>query len=131
MRTLGAFALIHDVEAKILLCHRTDLDMWNLPGGRVEPAEAPWKAVAREVHEETGLYVCVDELIGVYWVSHKQDLVFTFRCHIVGGTLRTTPEADQVCWFAVQHLPANTLPRHAQRIQDAHSRAHAVLLSIQ
>ena len=131
MRTLGAFALIRDAETKILLCHRTDLDIWNLPGGRVEPEEAPWEAVVREVHEETGLHVRVDELIGVYWVLRKQDLVFTFHCHIVGGKMRTTPEADDVCWFAVQDLPANTLARHVQRIHDSHPRSGTVHLSAQ
>jgi len=28
-------------------------DLWNLPGGGLEPGEAPWKAVIREVREET------------------------------------------------------------------------------
>ena len=131
MATLGAFAVIRDEETKILLCHRTDRDWWNLPGGRVEPHEAPWQAVVREVYEETGLQVDIDQLIGVYWVHRKQDLVFTFTCHIVGGAVRTTPEADQLCWFAVEDLPANTLARHVQRIQDSVACSRVVSLAIQ
>ncbi len=37
MGALGAFALLYDGEGRILLCHRRDADVWNLPGGQVEP----------------------------------------------------------------------------------------------
>ena len=56
---MGAFAVIFDAEANVLLCHRTDRDAWNLPGGKVEAGEAPWEAAVREVHEEIGLHVRV------------------------------------------------------------------------
>jgi 8-oxo-dGTP pyrophosphatase MutT (NUDIX family) len=68
MHTIGAFALIFDDTNRVLLCHRTDRDMWNLPGGRVESHESPWAAVAREVEEEVGLRVRVKRLLGVYSV---------------------------------------------------------------
>ena len=42
----GAFAIIYDDERRVLLCHRRDVDAWNLPGGRVEDNEAPWDAAA-------------------------------------------------------------------------------------
>ena len=38
----------------------------GLPGGAVEPEEEPVDALAREVHEETGLVVAVGGLVGVY-----------------------------------------------------------------
>jgi hypothetical protein len=31
--TIGAFAIIADAENRILWCLRTDLNIWNLPGG--------------------------------------------------------------------------------------------------
>jgi mutator protein MutT len=131
MPTLGAFAVIFDEQARILLCHRTDRDMWNLPGGRVEPHEAPWQAVVREVEEETGLRVHVEELIGVYVIPQKQDVVFNFLCRKTGGTLRLSAEADQLWWFPSTDIPSNTLPRHIERIQDAYSRARSVYLKVQ
>ena len=131
MATLGAFAAIFDEQTRILLCHRTDRDMWNLPGGRVEPHEAPWQAVVREVEEETGLLVYVEELIGVYAVPQKQDIVFDFLCRKSGGTLRLSEEADQLSWFHQKDVPSNTLPRHIERIHDAYSRSRSVCLKIQ
>src|SRR5438132_1020880 len=42
---IGAFAVILDEQQRVLLCHRRDYDLWNLPGGRVESGESPWDAV--------------------------------------------------------------------------------------
>lgn len=50
----GAFAIIRDDRGGVLVSHRRDADLWNLPGGTVEPGETPWEAVVREVREETG-----------------------------------------------------------------------------
>jgi mutator protein MutT len=131
MPTLGAFAVIFDEEARILLCHRTDGDVWNLPGGKVESDEAPWDAVVREVEEETGLRVQVEKLIGVYTIPQKQDLVFNFLCRTTGGKLRGSAESDRLDWFRSDEIPANTLPRHVERIKHAYSDFSSVRLEIQ
>ena len=39
--TIGAFAIIPAGEHGIVLCHRTDMNYWNFPGGAVESGEAP------------------------------------------------------------------------------------------
>ncbi len=38
---IGVFAIIFDRKKRILFCHRTDCDLWNLPGGALEKGEAP------------------------------------------------------------------------------------------
>jgi ADP-ribose pyrophosphatase YjhB (NUDIX family) len=38
---------------------------WTLPGGRVEHGEDPYDTVVREVAEETGYQVRVEQLLGV------------------------------------------------------------------
>ena len=47
---------------RVLLCHRSPQrrwypDVWDLPGGHVEPGELPGAALARELHEELGIDV--------------------------------------------------------------------------
>ena len=47
---------------RVLLCHRSPRrrwypDVWDLPGGHVEPGELPGAALARELHEELGIDV--------------------------------------------------------------------------
>ena len=70
----GAFAIICDEKRRVLLCHRRDIDAWNLPGGRVEEGEAPWDAAIRETREEVGLEVEVTRLTGLYWRPEKVHL---------------------------------------------------------
>jgi len=101
-----------------LLCHRTDRDFWNLPGGGVEHGETPWQAVIREVKEEVGLHVVVNKLLGVYKDPTRDDLVFSFACIIVGGELTLTDEADAIDYFVFEQIPANTFENHVFRIRD-------------
>jgi 8-oxo-dGTP diphosphatase len=58
--SIGAFAVIFDAQGRVLLCHRRDMDVWNLPGGGVESGELPTETVVRETREETGLEVAVE-----------------------------------------------------------------------
>ena len=120
---LGAFAVVFDDEGRLLVCHRRDLDVWDLPGGGVEAGEAPWDAVVREVAEETGLEVRVDGLTGVY--RKPAELVLVFACGVTGGALRLTEETDAHDWRAVHALPANMSPNHRQRVHDAVAYAAA------
>ncbi len=117
--TLGAFAVITDEAGRVLLCLRRDMPWWNLPGGGVERGELPNEAVVREVREECGLQVVVERLLGFYLKSYSDDLVLTFRCRVVGGRLRPTEEASRCAYFPPDALPANTLPKHVERIRDA------------
>jgi 8-oxo-dGTP diphosphatase len=124
MFTIGAFAVIFDPQGRVLLCHRRDMDMWNLPGGGLEGSELPTEAVLREVREETGLEVEIERLLGVYGKNDK-DLVFTFECRVVGGQLTTTDESDEYGYFTLDQIPLNTSPKHVERIRDAQLRQAA------
>ncbi len=84
---IGVFAIVFDEHGRVLLCHRRDVDLWNLPGGGLEPGETPWDGVVREVREETGLEVAVQRLAGVYSKPEVNEVVFSFVCDVVGGAL--------------------------------------------
>jgi ADP-ribose pyrophosphatase YjhB (NUDIX family) len=117
--TIGAFAIIFDEQGLVLLCHREDLDVWNLPGGRVDSGEMPTDAVIREVMEETGLEVEIERLVGVYGKINKDELDFSFICHRIGGQLSIIDEAGESKFFEVNNLPINTNPKHVERIHDS------------
>jgi 8-oxo-dGTP diphosphatase len=115
----GAFAAIFNDKRQVLLCHRRDIDAWNLPGGRVEDGESPWDAAVREVREEVGLEVEINRLTGLYWKPDRDELVFNFECRIISGQPAQSDEADEVGYFAVEALPPNTGRKHVERIRDA------------
>ncbi|HEX9074502.1 MAG TPA: NUDIX domain-containing protein [Anaerolineae bacterium] len=117
--SIGVFAILFDESGRVLLCHRRDMDVWNLPGGGAASREMPTETAIRETREETGLDVVTVRLVGVYSKSDKDELVFTFHCRPIGGELTTSNETDACQYFAIADIPANTLPKHVERIHDA------------
>ena len=116
--SIGAFAIILDSQERVLLCHRRDYNLWNLPGGGMHYNEAPWECVVREVREEVGLDVEVERLAGVYSKRNQTDLVFSFVCKVVGGEITLTDEADKIEYFSIGDIPKNTSPKQVERIKD-------------
>jgi len=129
--TIGVFGVIFDEQKRILLCHRTDYDLWNLPGGGLEKREPPWEGVIREVREETGFDVEVVKLLGVYSKRDEDNLVFSFLCKIIGGQATLNNEADKIEFFDTDKLPKNTVPKQIERIRDALEHSDKTILKIQ
>jgi 8-oxo-dGTP diphosphatase len=84
---------------------------WSVPGGRREPGETDEAATARELHEETGLVVVVDELLGVVERHAPDGAVYVIRdyaCRLpdeaAAGPARAGDDADEVGWFSPAEL---------------------------
>lgn len=118
MLSIGVFGIITDSDERVLLCHRNDHDLWNLPGGGVLAGESPWDALAREIKEETGLEARPVHLTGVYSKPDKNEIVLSFVCQITGGEITLTDEADKIKYFEVSQIPKNTSPKQVERIKD-------------
>ncbi|MFA6076659.1 MAG: NUDIX domain-containing protein [Candidatus Paceibacterota bacterium] len=128
---IGSFGIIFDERKRVLLVHRRDYDLWNLPGGTLEDFESPKNAVIREVKEETGLDVKVSKLLGVYNKENKNDMAFSFLCEAVGGKITLNDEADRIEYFEVDKLPANSVPKQVERIKDALSNPSEIIFKTQ
>jgi len=113
---VAAYAVITGPDDRILLAHWVEgrRSAWTLPGGGLESGEDPEHAVRREVTEETGYRVVVDELLGIHSrVIPANDrlaadaavplhtLRIVYRAHVVGGRLRHEVEGstDRAEWF--------------------------------
>lgn len=115
---IGSFVVGFDKKCRVLLSHRHDLDIWNLPGGGVENGELPDEAAIRETREETGLKVKIKELVGIYGKPHRDELAFVFVGKVVGGKLKVTAESDNNRYIKIKKIPVNTFPKHVERIWD-------------
>ncbi|MDE3001579.1 MAG: NUDIX domain-containing protein [Gemmatimonadota bacterium] len=118
MFRVGVFGIITDDKDRVLLCHRRDFDLWNLPGGGVDPGESPCGALVREIEEETGLEAAPVHLSGVYSKPDSNEIVFSFFCRVTGGAIRLTDEADRIEYFSPDRIPRNTVPKQVERIRD-------------
>ncbi len=63
-----AQALVRDESGRVLMCHPTYKDDWDLPGGVVEVRESPREAAGREVLEELGLRLPMGRLVLADWL---------------------------------------------------------------
>lgn len=131
MFKVGVFAIITDVEDRILLCHRTDHDLWNLPGGGMEEGETPWEALIREVQEETGLEAVPIKLTQVNSKPETDEVVFTFTCEVTGGALTLNDEADRLEYFTLDQIPHNMSVKQLERLKDYFANKNATTFKTQ
>jgi 8-oxo-dGTP diphosphatase len=116
---VAAYAVIAD-ERGLLLAHWNEEGRtgWTLPGGGIEPGEAPADAVVREVDEETGYAAAVDELLGIdsRVIAPERRLQpargplhllrVVYRAHVTGGELRHEAQGttDMAAWFPLNAI---------------------------
>lgn len=78
---------------------------WAQPGGFLEIDETAEEGAARETLEETGLVVQPTRVVGLYSRPPAAVVVVCYEACIIGGEIRTGPEALQVEPFAVEDIP--------------------------
>jgi ADP-ribose pyrophosphatase YjhB (NUDIX family) len=112
-------------DAEILLVrrnHEPAFGRWAFPSGYVDAGEVVEDAAAREVLEETGVTVRLDELLGVYSEPGNQVVFVAFAGTAIAGEASPGDEAIEVGYFPAGELPELPFP-HDGRVLDAW-RAH-------
>jgi 8-oxo-dGTP diphosphatase len=84
---------------------------WELPGGKVEPGEAPVAALERELREEIGAAVTVGRIWDVLFHAYPAfDLVMlVYACRLVPGEVPRAIEVADLAWVAVSELPSRDI----------------------
>ncbi len=121
---VGAVVVDEDRLLMIRRGHGPAAGEWSVPGGRVERGELMVEALVREVLEETGLEIVVDDYIG--YVERISDDAH-FVIHDFHATafdtepLRAGDDAEEVMWV---DLPAvadlNLVEGLAEFLADHH-----------
>jgi ADP-ribose pyrophosphatase YjhB (NUDIX family) len=117
-------------DGRLLAIRRADNGTWELPGGVLELSESPEDGVVREVWEETGIRVEVNELTGVYKNTTRGIVALVFRCKPSGGFERTSAESIAVDWLTPTEVAERMSEVYAVRLLDAldgngpHVRSH-------
>lgn len=112
---------------EVLLQKRGDFNAWGFPGGAMEIGESAAETAIREIKEETGYDVEIDELIGVYTKyfqtypngDQAQAIVIFFRFSIVGGNKKIDgDETLDLKFFPLDKMPPLFNKQHEDCLQD-------------
>jgi 8-oxo-dGTP diphosphatase len=106
-----AVGVVAELDGQIVLVRRLyepRAGYWALPAGFMELGESAEEAAIRECHEETGLLVQIDHLLGVYsfGVGEQSGLVIIYAATAVGGALAAGDDATEAGAFSLDALPA-------------------------
>jgi ADP-ribose pyrophosphatase YjhB (NUDIX family) len=129
-------AIVANDQGKLLLVHKTDNDLWALPGGAMDVGESMADTVVREVKEETGIDVAVTGVVGIYTNPNhvmayddgevRQQCSICFTTRMLGGQLATSSETSEVAWVAPDQLDSlNMHPSMRLRIDHYLERRSA------
>ncbi len=112
--TTRVSVIVTTADQKILLVkHRKgNRQYWVLPGGRLEYGETFFECAVREIQEETGLDIEVDDLVFLSEAiapDRSRHIVNVYlTAHVVGGVLRV---GDEPVLAGVEYMPLDELDK--------------------
>lgn len=121
MVAVGAVIVAHGSLLMIRRGHAPGHGRWSLPGGRVELGETLHEALAREVREETGLDIEVEDLLGVLEVpgADHHFVILDYTATVVGDFNPVAGgDADDARWVPLDDVPAlECTPRFVETLR--------------
>jgi mutator protein MutT len=122
-----AGAIITNEQGNLLLQRRRDKDAWGFPGGAMELGESAEETAIREIKEETGLIISIQNLIGIYTKyfdeypngDKAQTIVFCYRGQVIGGNLiASNEESIELKYFNPTEMPELFNLQHKDAFYD-------------
>ena len=108
-------AVIRDDEGRVLLTQRPAGrhmgGLWEFPGGKIDDGEAPGEALVRELHEELGIEIVVENPLtfAVHEEPGLRILLLFFDARIARGEPQGH-EGQALEWVVVAELPSFPTP---------------------
>lgn len=103
---VGLTAIIfNDKDEVLLFKHRYRAHPWSLPGGYLKSGEHPRIALEREIKDESGLVVSIDESIKTRTDRDSARLDMCYTGVLIGGDFKPSSEVSKYGFFAQNKLP--------------------------
>ncbi|MCX8089649.1 MAG: 8-oxo-dGTP diphosphatase MutT [Verrucomicrobiae bacterium] len=119
MQTIEVSAALIFRQGRLLITRRDAAahlgGLWEFPGGKREPGESFEECLARELREELGVEVTVDEEVETVEHAYPERRVRIkfFRCRLIAG------EPQPLGCAAIRWVRADELAQHAFPAADA------------
>jgi len=103
---VGATGIIFNKKGEILLFkHTYRQHSWSLPGGYLKAGEHPTEALEREIEEESGLVVSVDDQLKTRTDRDGARLDMCYIGIFIGGEFTPSHEVSECGFFLVENMP--------------------------
>lgn len=104
---IGVTGVILNDANEILVVNHSYRDgkRWSLPGGYIKGKEHPKEGLMREIEEETGFIVRIEEEVKIKTDRETARLDISFIGRHVGGELKLSHEILGAGFFAFENLP--------------------------
>ncbi len=103
---VGVTGIIFNENREILLFkHTYRAHAWALPGGYLKSGEHPREALEREIKEESGLVVSVDEPLKTRTDRDSARLDMCYTGVFIGGDFTPTHEVSEYGFFSQDRFP--------------------------
>lgn len=103
---VGVTGIIFNDKNEILLFkHTYRSHAWALPGGYLKSGEHPRESLEREIKEESGLVVSVDESLKTRTDRDTARLDMCYTGVLIGGDFKASHEVSEYGFFAQDKLP--------------------------
>lgn len=129
----GGVVLVEHADGRILFVKRADDGTWCHPGGHAEPGRSFAETAARELEEEAGIVVDVEDLVPFATISEQPLHTITYAngdvtqcfamCFTVQGwtgdpsSVGIDDESTDIGWFAPDALPDPLMPAAAMAME--------------
>lgn len=97
--------IFNDKNEVLLFKHVYRSHAWSLPGGYLKSGEHPREALEREIKEESGLVVSVDDRLQTRTDRDSARLDMCYTGVFIGGDFTPTHEVSAYGFFAQDKLP--------------------------
>jgi 8-oxo-dGTP diphosphatase len=103
---VGVTGIIFNKKNEILLFkHTYRQHAWSLPGGYLKSGEHPRKGLEREIKEESGLVVSVDDSLKTRTDRDSARLDMCYTGILIGGDFSPSHEVSEYGFFTQDTLP--------------------------
>lgn len=103
---VGVTGIIFNDRNEILLFkHTYRSHAWSLPGGYLKSGEHPREALEREIKEESGLVVSVDDSLKTRTDRDSARLDMCYIGVLIGGDFKPTHEVSEYGFFSQDKFP--------------------------
>jgi 8-oxo-dGTP diphosphatase len=106
---VGAAVILRNDKGEIMLLRRGATapwmpGKWNLPGGTVDPGEAPNEAALREAREEVGVDVDPEKVHHVDSIEFPDGIAHFYEAETFRGEPKLNWENDKLDWVSPENL---------------------------